>query len=530
MAEALLLHVPSTFLRWGSTPTSSTSFSVPQSVAFRGHQRIGRWRSKIGGGIRTSSLNAVTNSASASVVDQSTEQRVDQLDQLWTWMTQSGVVSGSGGSSNGVVVKPSLVKEGFGLVAQREVRKGEDLLQVPRGSWICLETVKQSAIGRFLEGQRPWVALALFLITERVNPSSKWLPYISSLPQILNSTLFWSDEELMELQGTQLLGSTLSFKEYVENEFQKVQKEVIAPNGSVFDGKIFTFEAFLWAFGILRSRTFAPLTGDDLALVPLADLVNHGDVPDSNIPGWELRKGTGFFGSKDLLIVRAVSNFQAGEEILMEYGDNKGNGQLALDYGFVEKRTGSSVAVQSTMRDTFTLTLEIPESDRFFDDKLDAAELNGLSSSVSFDLVSGQGPPEQMITFLRLMVIEGPDAFLLEALFRNAVWDHISLPVSKENEEGVCTAILDGCRAALAAYSTTIDEDIRLLEEGIEDPRLEMAVVIRLGEKRVLEELQAWFEAHLARVETLEFYAERRLRDLGLLDDKGFMTPWVFGE
>jgi [ribulose-bisphosphate carboxylase]-lysine N-methyltransferase len=70
-------------------------------------------------------------------------------------------------------------------------------------------------------------------------------------------------------------------------------------------------------------------------------------------------------------------------------------------------------------------------------------------------------------------------------------------------------------------------QDIRLIEEGVQDPRLEMAIVVRLGEKRVLEELQAWFEAHLARVPTLEFYAERRLRDLGLLDDKGFMTPWV---
>lgn len=184
--SALLLQSPSLICRWSSTVTRC---SVPQSVSARGQRRIGRRRS---GGIKRSVvvINSAAQGGVASVVDQSTERRVDQLDQLWTWLTQTGVVSGSGGSS-GVAVKPSLVREGLGLVAQRDIRKGEELLQVQRGNWICLDTVKQSAIGRFLEKQRPWVTLALFLIWERANPASKWLPYIGSLPQSLNSTLFW---------------------------------------------------------------------------------------------------------------------------------------------------------------------------------------------------------------------------------------------------------------------------------------------------------------------------------------------------
>jgi [ribulose-bisphosphate carboxylase]-lysine N-methyltransferase len=55
-----------------------------------------------------------------------------------------------------------------------------------------------------------------------------------------------------------------------------------------------------------------------------------------------------------------------------------------------------------------------------------------------------------------------------------------------------------------------------------------MAIVIRLGEKRVLQELQTWFEGRMAGLDSLEYYAERRLRDLGLVDDTGSMTPWVF--
>ncbi|KAL2653570.1 hypothetical protein R1flu_021698 [Riccia fluitans] len=439
------------------------------------------------------------------------------------------LISSLGISGDSLVVKPEPVQSGIGLVAKRELRKGEELLAIPRKSWITVETVKQSPIGKAVEGQRPWVCLALFLLSERNNLNSPWKSYLELLPAQLNSTLFWSDEELGELQGTQLLGSTLAFKQYVQNEFERIRIEVLAPYMALFDPSVFTMEAFSWAFGILRSRTFAPLTGEDLALVPLADFVNHGTIESDGKPSWEVRRGTGLFGSQDTLVLKASRNFQAGEEVVMDYGSEKGHGQLALEYGFVESVEVSAAAfVQSQTKDCFSLTLEIPEGDRFTDDKLDIAEISGYGASVSFDITPGQGPPEDMLTYLRLMVLDGPDAFLLEALFRAAAWDHISLPVSKENEEAVCTAMLDGCRAALDGYSTTIDEDVRMLEAGIEDPRLQVAVVVRLGEKRVLRELQGWFEAHSARLDQLEYYAERRLRDLGLIDDRGYMTPWVF--
>lgn len=40
----------------------------------------------------------------------------------------------------------------------------------------------------------------------------------------------------------------------------------------------------------------------------------------------------------------------------------------------------------------------------------------------------------------------GPDAFLMEALFRNEVWGHMQVPVSRVNEEAVCWSMMDGCR------------------------------------------------------------------------------------
>ena len=43
----------------------------------------------------------------------------------------------------------------------------------------------------------------------------------------------------------------------------------------------------------------------------------------------------------------------------------------------------------------------------------------------------------------------GPDAFLLEPLFRNDAWGHMCAPVSEGNERAVYLSMQDGCKAAL---------------------------------------------------------------------------------
>nr|ABR17345.1 unknown [Picea sitchensis] len=327
-----------------------------------------------------------------------------------------------------------------------------------------------------------------------------------------------SEEELAELKGTQLLNSTLGYKDYVQSEFLKVQEEIIDPNRHLFDSDI-TQKDFLWAFGILRSRAFPPFIGDNLAMVPFADLVNHGFSINVEEPSWE-RKVTGLFDRQEALTMRAPAAFRTGEQVLMQYGMNKSNGQLALDYGFVERnrKNGSN-------RDIFTLTLEISESDPFFADKLDIAELNGMETTAYFDITQGQGVPESMLTFLRLIALGGTDAFLLEPLFRDSVWEHLSLPVSQENEAAICKVVLDGCQSTLSGYGTTIEEDEALLGRKL-DARLEIAAVTRLGEKQVLQEIQKSFEEYIVNRDQLEYYQERRLKNLGLMGEIGEIIFW----
>ncbi|KAJ0038488.1 hypothetical protein Pint_23584 [Pistacia integerrima] len=432
-----------------------------------------------------------------------------EVQTFWQWLCDQGVVSAKS------PIRPATVPEGLGLVAQRDIGRNEVVLEIPKKFWINPDTVAASDTGNLSSGLKPWISVALFLIREKKKEDSPWRVYLDILPESTDSTVFWSEEELVELQGTQLLSTTLGVKEYVQNEFRKVEEEILLPHKQLFPYPI-TSDDFLWAFGILRSRAFSRLRGQNLVLVPLADLINHSASITTEDFAYEI-KGAGLF-SRDLLFsLRAPVSVKAGEQVLIQYDLNKSNAELALDYGFIESNSD---------RNAYTLTLEISESDPFFGDKLDIAESNGLGETAYFDIVLGQPLPPTMVQYLRLVALGGTDAFILESIFRNTVWGHLDLPVSRDNEELICRVVRDACKSALSGYRTTIEEDGKVVEGGNLDPRLRIAVGIRVGEKRVLQQIDGIFKERELELDELEYYQERRLKDLGLVGEQGDIIFW----
>lgn len=390
-------------------------------------------------------------------------------------------------------------------------------MEVPKKFWINPDTVLASEIGSVCSGLKPWVTVALFLMREKMlGDDSSWKPYIDILPEFTNSTIFWSEEELSELQGSQLMNTTLGVKELVVNEFAKLEEEVILRDKKLFPFSI-TIDDFVWAFGMLRSRAFTRLQGQSLVLIPLADLINHNPNITAEDYAWEV-KGAGLFSRELLFSLRNPIPVKAGDQVLIQYDLKKNNAELALDYGFVESRPE---------RNTYTLTLEIPESDPFFGDKLDIAETNGLGEVAYFDITLDQPLPPTMLPYLRLLAIGGNDAFILESIFSNTVWSQLQLPFSRANEELIYKVIRDTCKSALSGYSTTIEEDEKLLDEGKLDTRLEIAVRVRLGEKKVLQQIDGIFKERETELNVLEYYHERRLKDLGLCGAQGERLPWI---
>ncbi|KAK9064613.1 hypothetical protein SSX86_015995 [Deinandra increscens subsp. villosa] len=433
------------------------------------------------------------------------------VQTFWKWLSDEKVVSSKSPA------KPGTVAEGLGLVAQRDIARNEVVLEIPKKFWINPDTVSGSEIGRVCDGLKPWISVALFLIREKLrgeDDNSPWRSYIEILPEFTDSTIFWSEEELSEIEGTQLLSTTLSVKEYVKNEFQQVQDQVILPNKQLFPFSV-TLKDFIWAFGILRSRAFSRLRGQNLVLIPLADLINHSPSITTEDYAYEI-KGAGLFSRDQIFSLRSPIPVKAGQQVLIQYDTNKSNAELALDYGFIESTPD---------RNTYTLTLQISNSDPFFDDKLDIAEANGTKEVQYFDITLGRPLPPKMLPYLRLVALGGTDAFLLESIFRNAVWDHLEQPVSRDNEEVICQVVRSACQSALSSYRTNIEEDEKLKGENIK-PRLEIAVGIRAGEKKVLQQIDGIFEEMEMELNEYEYYQERRLRDLGLVGEQGDIIFW----
>nr|XP_009410397.1 PREDICTED: fructose-bisphosphate aldolase-lysine N-methyltransferase, chloroplastic-like isoform X2 [Musa acuminata subsp. malaccensis] len=396
------------------------------------------------------------------------------VDDFWRWLCERGAVA----ASSAATVKPGFVPEGLGLVAQRDLPRNEVVVEVPKRLWIDSDTAVASEIGRLCAGLKPWVSIALFLLRERaLGTASPWHPYLDILPPTTNSTIFWSEEELSEIEGTQLLNTTMGAKE---------------------------------------SRAFSRGRGENLALVPLADLINHSSSITQVDSCWEI-KGKGIFSRELIFSLRTPVYVKSGEQVHIHYDIAKSNADLALDYGFVEQRPD---------RDAYTFTLEISESDPFYGDKLDIAESNGLDETAYFDIALGCPLPPLMLPYLRLVALGGTDAFLLESVFRNTIWGHLELPVSRANEEAICRVVRQACKSALSAYHTTVEEDEKLMEGDNLDERLRIAVCIRAGEKKVLQQIDDAFRERESELDVLEYYQERRLKDLGLVGEQGEIIFW----
>lgn len=426
---------------------------------------------------------------------------------LFQWLSSQGVDI----DRIGVQVGPS-----NGLIASRPIAKGETAASIPENLWITKTTATQSALGATVADLEPWLAVALFILQERANPNSQWAPYLATLPAEVASPVAWTDSELEQLIGTQLLATVESYRAFFQQRYQNLQTTLFAANPEIFPPEIFTWDAFLWAACTVRARSHAPLDGQDLALVPLADLIQHARAPATGAL-WSLKAAGLFGGGKRSLAMEAERALQQGEPVSMDFGPIRTEGQILLDHGI----TDVSAAAGS-----FALTITLPEEDRFFDDKIDILEQAGLQQSNEFVLRAAGGAPESLLPTLRLVNIQGADAFLLESIFRNEVWEHMQQPVSEDNEGAVCQSIVDGCVAVLAGYPTSLEEDAAALGAAAPGSKAAAAIAVRLGEKEALESTLRLFESRLGKMKEIEFYAERRLKRLGLLDKEGKPTDW----
>ncbi len=94
------------------------------------------------------------------------------------------------------------------LIASADAQQGDVLVSVPDSAWLSAENVQKTSVGKLAAaaGLEPWLQIALQLVADRFGGAkSEFATLASSLPEDLGTPLLWNEEELRELQGSQVL-------------------------------------------------------------------------------------------------------------------------------------------------------------------------------------------------------------------------------------------------------------------------------------------------------------------------------------
>lgn len=93
------------------------------------------------------------------------------------------------------------------LVALEDIDEDEDLFSISRSDILSVQNSSLlQHIPCELDNLDPWMSLILTMIYEAGQcMRSKWWPYLSILPSKFDTLMYWSPEELAELQGSSVL-------------------------------------------------------------------------------------------------------------------------------------------------------------------------------------------------------------------------------------------------------------------------------------------------------------------------------------
>ena len=378
------------------------------------------------------------------------------------------------------------------LALTKNIRRGDCVIEVPLDACVTADRARAmpwlaAAESNAGEEWDPWCGDASLLAAclLRDNLPEEW---ISSLPQDLWLPLLDTNEP--PSCSARDLGA---LRENAADDAQWLADHT---------GE--TWDDFPLALAWVVSRSVeVPDVG--LCLAPGLDLVDHDDLLDPfeedllcelgpRGPG-----GIQLPGKKTVRFL-APEDRSKGEKLVASYGALPAAAYLER-YGFLP-RTGAARRFAATAE----LRFELREDDRFIDDKLNLLYLNGAIDGEEtedgfVEACLGGEPDPEVLRFLRLSLLEGADAFLLEPIFANEVWDHLGAPISRENEAAVIQAVSD---EAAAAREGMLEETSGIYEQ------------LRSAELDALEATQRWADAEVLALPAKEYYQERRLKSLGL--------------
>mmetsp|Transcript_106704 Transcript_106704/g.296935 ORF Transcript_106704/g.296935 Transcript_106704/m.296935 type:complete len:314 (-) Transcript_106704:71-1012(-) len=244
----------------------------------------------------------------------------------------------------------------------------------------------------------------------------------------------------------------------------------------------------------LRSLSGGELEQEVIAMVPLADFINHpldGVVAANVAPSYDAKTG--------VFRVAATTDIEAGAGVYWDYGF-KSNRHSLLRYGFVSKQRVALTDMPFMFRLTdFPGPPSAAKKMKF--DFVQEAKQEGLlvaedDGTVLHELtLSLTGPTmEKLLGHMRFMVLQAKNATAMREMCPGTVCG----PVSLSNERQALQHLDALVQALSSSYTTSIAEDAALLDEGKVTPAEGarwQTLVVRYGEKQVLRGMRRLLQA-----------------------------------
>ncbi|KAI1391637.1 SET domain-containing protein [Hypoxylon trugodes] len=349
-----------------------------------------------------------------------------------------------------------------------------------------------------------WVSLILIMVYEYLQgDKSRWKPYFDVLPSQFETLMWWSDQELVELQASSIVAKI--GKEEADGMFRSRVLPVIEENADIFypegaerlsEDQLLTLAhrmgstIMAYAFDLENDDEENDPENEDewiedkegtlmMGMVPMADILNADAEFNAHVNHGE-----------DSLTVTTLRPIPAGSEVLNYYGP-LGNGELLRRYGYVTTRHArydvtevSWDLILSVLKDTLKVDeaiwgravneLDPEEIEDAFVVERDSGEPDARGElrddahvkEVPTDLV------DQIHTILKAIRKVSPS----------------TIPDKALRDEITLLAIHRALELRLAQYPTSQAQDFDLLSGNKVSGRQKMAVAVRWGEKVLLQE------------------------------------------
>ncbi|KAM7494978.1 hypothetical protein LguiB_029587 [Lonicera macranthoides] len=459
----------------------------------------------------------------------------EDCNDFLPWLRQK-----AGGAEISTMLYIGKSTHGRGLFASKSIEFGDCMLKVPFSVQLSPDNLLPDIKSLLGDEVGNVAKLAIVILFEqKLDKDSEWAPYISRLPKTgeMNSTIFWTDDELEMIQKSSLYQETIKKKERIEKDFLAI-KPVLCHFPDFFEDV--DLEDFKHAYGVVGSRAWGSTRGR--SMIPFADFLNHDgtsetcllhdegkQISEVSLPPLSVYPISPEFSDthddgKDIVKIRSTLwklytfvlstviadySYAPGDQVLIRYGKFS-NATLLLGFGFT---------LPHNTHDQVQVEFEIPHHDPLREMKLELLsrhvtpaieDVNGFISSENFFTIKevrpatgkGKGIPQALRAFARVLCSTSPQELTDLAM------------EAAENDGRLARRPLKNTTREVQAHQFLLSRINQLIEEyntsimSLRTPHLphsygkcalrrQLAIDLLDGERRILRSASDWLKNYL---------------------------------